>query len=131
MSYKRRSKEEFNRHNPAYFCWMAMNARCNNPNSLVYFNYGGRGIKICERWKSFKLFILDMGPRPKNYDLDRIDADGNYEPSNCRWASRKENCLNRRCCKKYEKRYIRVDINKLCECCLHKVKGNYEQNHTS
>jgi hypothetical protein len=75
--------------------WSSMNSRCNNPNHHAYEQYGGRGIKICARWKSFELFLSDMGPRPSlSHTLDRINNDGDYEPGNCRWATKEEQRLN-------------------------------------
>lgn len=80
----------------AYSSWCAMKARCMNVNHAHYDNYGGRGIVICDQWMSFENFHKDMGERPIGTTLDRIESDGNYELSNCRWASWHTQRINRR-----------------------------------
>lgn len=82
---------------PLYNVWCTMKERCSNPNSQKYKDYGARGITVCERWKlSYQDFVDDMGPRPSDHhSIDRIDNDGNYEPSNCRWADAKTQRWNR------------------------------------
>lgn len=79
-----------------YSVWCAMLRRCNNPHCRDYPNYGGRGIKVCDRWMEFTNFLADMGETEKGLTLDRIEVDGNYEPGNCRWVSRKDQCRNMR-----------------------------------
>lgn len=82
---------------PEYQSWQSMWTRCTNPNRPGWKDYGGRGITVCERWKSFDNFAQDMGERPPDTSLDRWpDNDGNYEPGNCRWATPKEQRANQR-----------------------------------
>lgn len=72
-----------------------MMQRCYNPKSYFYYRYGGRGISVCDRWHDFDNFIADMGNRPSGLSLDRINNDGNYEPSNCRWATKEQQASNK------------------------------------
>ena len=80
-----------------YRAWRDAKSRCFNPKTIGYQNYGGRGITMCDRWRdNFEFFLADVGPRPHGLTLDRINNDGNYEPGNCRWATRKEQRKNQR-----------------------------------
>lgn len=88
-----------------YRTWAHMIERCESTWCKDYVNYGARGIYVCEKWrKSFEAFVEDMGPRPHGHSLDRINVNGNYEPSNCRWADRITQARNNQ-----KKRLIEVD----------------------
>lgn len=88
---------------PTYYAWSAMITRCTNPRNPRWKNYGGRGISVCERWLKFENFLVDMGPRPDGmkgqrslYSIDRWpNPNGDYEPSNCRWATVDQQKLNK------------------------------------
>ena len=81
---------------PTYITWTKMNDRCNNPLVREYKWYGGRGISVCKRWRSFVNFLSDMGERPEGKTLDRINPNGNYNKTNCRWAAPLEQANNTR-----------------------------------
>lgn len=83
---------------PTYRSWQAMLARCTNPNNQDYADYGGRGIQVCDAWRSsFENFLADMGVKPsKAYTLDRVEVNGNYEKGNCRWITQAEQTMNTR-----------------------------------
>jgi hypothetical protein len=100
-----------------YTIWKGMRRRCYNTNAKAWKNYGGRGITVCFRWKnSFSTFYNDMGPRPSlNHTIDRIDNNGNYEPTNCRWATYSEQNSNNR-----RTRFVTIDnicltVSQWCE----------------
>ncbi len=84
----------------AYSSWRDMKARCLNNRHPWYKYYGGRGIMVCKDWHSFDNFYADMGERPKGYSIERIDVNGDYTPSNCKWIPMSEQSKNRRCVKR-------------------------------
>lgn len=103
---------------PEYNAWKAMKLRCNNPNNHNYYNYGARGISVCERWTEFESFMEDMGPRPSpDHSLERINNEEGYAPNNCRWAMKEEQAQNRRVTLKADVNGVRVAISKLAREC--------------
>ncbi len=98
-----------------YKTWMSMHERCANPTSPAFRHYGGRGIKVCERWASFENFLADMGRRPPGLQIERIDNDRGYSPENCKWATRTENTRNRRVARMVTLDGKRIHIFEACD----------------
>ena len=85
---------------PTYNSWRKARERVYNPNAAGFKYYGGRGVEMCNRWDSFENFLFDMGERPADTTIDRINPFGNYEPDNCRWSTRQVQANNKRRAKK-------------------------------
>ncbi len=111
-----------------YVCWQDMKNRCYNPNVKAYKHYGGRGITVCDRWldseNGFINFLNDMGEKPKGLSIDRIDVNGNYEPSNCRWATASQQSINKR--PKHQYLGIRKRCGSYEVSCCHKYIGTFK-----
>lgn len=97
-----------------YWVWADMLSRCRNANHRQFKDYGGRGISVCEEWQTFATFARDMGERPEGGMLEREDNNKGYAPSNCRWASRKEQNSNRRNCIYVQHGKERVTLKEYC-----------------
>jgi hypothetical protein len=98
-----------------YIVWQRMHDRCTKPSSPKFHLYGGRGIKVCERWRDFAAFLADMGEVPDGFTLDRVDNDRGYEPENCRWATRQEQRLNQRGVRRFEWDGRMLSVGELAE----------------
>lgn len=97
---------------PLYRTWISMMARCYNPKAKGYDRWGGRGITVCDRWHDVRNFVADMGERPAEHTLDRINNDGDYEPGNCKWSTRLEQSHNTRNYKNNKTGVLGISYNK-------------------
>lgn len=110
---------------PTNITWQSMRARCNLKTHKYYSNYGGKGIKVCERWNDYTKFLADMGERPAGMSLDRIDGNKGYEPSNCQWATRTEQNRNSSQNRMIEYRGKIQCLSAWCE----ELNRNYDTTH--
>lgn len=98
-----------------YKAWASMRQRCENPKKHNYHNYGGRGVRVCERWQDFKNFLADMGEAPAGYSIERIDVNGDYCPENCKWIPFHEQTRNRRVTLRATVNGVEVTMKEACE----------------
>lgn len=130
LQFENRYRTHEMTHTTEYSIWANMITRCTNKKVNNYKNYGGRGISVCDRWlKSFQNFFEDMGNRPSmSLTLDRVNNDGNYEPTNCRWATKKQQSANKRISIN-ERRYTHNGINKNLKAWAKELGINYNTLH--
>jgi len=98
-----------------YKAWFGILQRCDNEHHEKWHRYGARGITVCDRWRSYENFLADMGPRPHGMTIDRIDNNGNYEPSNCRWADQKTQGNNRGNNRMFDIGGVEMTLSQACE----------------
>lgn len=113
---KHGEKTGYRKNSPEYNAWKNMRRRCYDAKRSDFARYGGRGIRVCERWMEFANFLADMGRRPgPSYSIERVNNDGHYEPGNCRWATKTEQARNRRSTRLVSWNGRQVSLAQACE----------------
>lgn len=137
LTHKKHQEDRRCKHNHShariYFCWQSMKDRCYNPNNKNYKNYGGRGIKVCDEWKDFVVF--EKWAKDNDYNdkltIDRIDVNGNYEPSNCRWVdmiTQENNKTNNRFITYNNETHTLMEWSKILNCNYNSLRTRLERN---